>query len=275
MIDFMPEYQKLSASDTGLCEHGNFLPCEICDEQKTENTSEIDQESPEDRELIEILRKECGSPVGGAENMPVVSYEAVMKEFGTTDLKIITESEKYKQMLEKGFVLGSGEERIYDGKKPGQTIESKEPSNTHLGVDYMLKEGVDIGVIADGEIIDIRKPEDFVSDVDKLNLYKGEGGYGNMILVKHKLGNGKEIYSLYGHLADDNDPEKQFKIGDQIHKGEKIGKVGKSFSAENGGWPSHLHFSIMKNPDDISGYGTKDDVKNIIDPVKVFKNRGK
>ena len=26
----MPEYQELSASDTGLCEHGNVSPCEIC-----------------------------------------------------------------------------------------------------------------------------------------------------------------------------------------------------------------------------------------------------
>ena len=30
MIDFMQEYQKLSASDTGLCAHGNVSPCEIC-----------------------------------------------------------------------------------------------------------------------------------------------------------------------------------------------------------------------------------------------------
>jgi len=272
----MLERQNSILYDAGMCQqHGNFSPCAICEEQKTENMSELDQESPEDRELIEILRKECGSPIGGAENMPVVSYEAIMKEFGTTDLKDIAESEKYKQMLEKGFILGSGEERVYDGEKPGKISEEYEPTNIHLGVDYMVEESVNVGAIADGEIIDIKKPEDFVSDVNRLNLYKGEGGYGNMILVKHKLPNGLEIYSLYGHLADDNDPEKQFKIGDQIRKGEKIGKVGKPFSAENGGWPSHLHFSILKEQNAINGYGTMADTKKIVDPLEVLQGHRK
>ena len=268
----MLERQSPILYDAGMCQqHGNFLPCVVCGEQKNENTLEIDQESFEDRELIELLQKECMSPVSGSEEMPIIAYEKIMKEFGTTDLKVITESEKYKQMLEKGFILGSGEERVYDGEKPGKISKDNEPTSIHLGADYMVEEGVDVGAIADGEIINIRKPEDFVSDVNKLNLNKGEGGYGNMILVKHKLPNGLEIYSLYGHLADDNDPEKQFKIGDQIRKGEKIGKVGKSFSAENGGWPSHLHFSILKERDAINGYGTKADTKKIVDPLEVLQ----
>ena len=145
----MPEYQKPNPSDTGLCEHGNFLPCVVCGEQKNENTSEIDQESLEEKELIKILQKECMSPVGGSEKMPIVAYEKIMKEFGTTDLKVITESEKYKEMIEKGFILGYGEERVYDGEKPGKISKDNEPTNIHLGVDYMLEEGVDVGVIVE------------------------------------------------------------------------------------------------------------------------------
>ena len=38
----MPEYQKLSASDTGLCEHGNFVvSCNACEEEKRIKQSRI------------------------------------------------------------------------------------------------------------------------------------------------------------------------------------------------------------------------------------------
>lgn len=231
-----------------------------------------DQAREKDRELIELLRKECVSPIKGIEDMQVIPYAEIMEEFGTTDLKAITESEKYKRMLEKGFIVGSGEERIYYDRKPGMPAESEdEPTNLHLGVDYMVVAGTDITSIFDGEVINLLSSDDFVPDDGIVNLYKGEGGYGNMLLIKHKLPDGQEFYSLYGHLADSDNPEKTFKIGDTVRKGGKIGEVGKSFSIENGGWPSHLHFAIMKSPDDISGYGSKEDAEtNIIDPANVF-----
>lgn len=235
----------------------------------TERNFKIDQEYDEDGELIELLRKECVHPIKGIEDMPVIPYAEIMEEFGTTDLKAITESEKYKQMMEKGFIVGSGEERIYYDRKPGA------PGDVHLGADYMIEEGLDVETISDGEVVNLLSSDDYIPEDGSVNLYKGEGGYGNMLLIKHKLSNGQEFYSLYGHLADSDDPEKSFKIGDAVRKGEKIGKVGKSFSLENGGWPPHLHFAIMKNPDNISGYGDRDDAKNIIDPVKIFKNRDK
>lgn len=218
--------------------------------------------------LISKRRKECAHPIKGIEDMPVIPYAEIMEEFGTTDLRAIADSEKYKQMMEKGFIVGSGEERIYYGRKPGA------PGDVHLGVDYMIEEGSGVEAISDGEVVNLLSSDDYIPEDSSVNLYKGEGGYGNMILIKHKLPNGQEFYSLYGHLADSDDPEKSFKIGDAVRKGEKIGKVGKSFSIENGGWPSHLHFAIMKNTGNISGYGDKDDAKNIIDPAKVFKIRG-
>jgi len=79
----MLERQSPILYDAGMCQqHGNFLPCVVCGEQKNENTLEIDQESFEDRELIELLQKECMSPVSGSEEMPIIAYEKIMKENG-------------------------------------------------------------------------------------------------------------------------------------------------------------------------------------------------
>ena len=57
----MPEYQKPNPSDTGLCEHGNFLPCAICEEaqkslQSIENGTELGDEAIESakNELMEL-----------------------------------------------------------------------------------------------------------------------------------------------------------------------------------------------------------------------------
>ncbi|GEM_PF-1645216 len=226
----------------------------------------------DDRKLIEMLRHLCEEPITDAKNMPVYLFKDVWKRFKTTDLRVITESEVYKKMLEKGFVLGSGEERIYYGEKAGQFSET-ERANIHLGVDYMVKEGIKVSAVADGEVIEVEnigKEKQELFESYGQGLYRGEGGYGNMILLEHKLGSGKAFYSLYGHLGS---PENPLKVGDKIKKGEVIGAVGKSFSLENGGWPSHLHFNILKEKDAIAGYGAKEEIKKMIDPLEVFNQK--
>lgn len=222
-------------------------------------------EEAEDQELIEALEKECSEPIPGAKDMPVYPFKDLMKKFKTTDLKAIIESEEYKKMISEGFILGSGEQRVYYGEKPGRTPEG-EPTNVHLGVDYMVKEGTEVSAVADGEVVDVVPAK--APKVGRKHLYKGEGGFGNMILIKHRLESGQEVYSLYGHLGYSKEHPK---VGDTIKKDQVIGKVGKSFSVENGGWPSHLHFSILKEREATAGYGTKKETEKIIDPLKVFK----
>ena len=50
----MPELQRLNSSDTGLCEYGNFLPCNICDEARNKIGNEVEG----DNEDIKGVKKE-------------------------------------------------------------------------------------------------------------------------------------------------------------------------------------------------------------------------
>jgi len=245
---------------------GKDTYADISQEKTTNNKEGL---RGDDKKLIEILRRTCQEPIFGAKNMPIRFFEEIKKMFKTTDLRVVTESEMYKEILKKGFILGSGEERIYYGQKPGR-ISEDEQTNIHLGIDYMVEEGTAVSAIDNGEIINIettdKNKQKLSEDYDQ-GLYRGEGGYGNMVVLQHKLDNGEIIYSLYGHLAS---PEKPLKIGDRVKRGDIIGAVGKSFSIENGGWPSHLHFNILKEKTAIAGYGSVEELKKTIDPLKIF-----
>ncbi|MDD4996320.1 MAG: M23 family metallopeptidase [Patescibacteria group bacterium] len=225
--------------------------------------------SRDDKKLIELLRKTCDEPLKNAKKMPVYPFEELIKKFRTTDLAAAVETEQFKKMAKNGFILKSGEERIYYNQKPGQP-SSHEKTNLHLGIDYVVESGLEVFAVQDGKIAGmeiIRKNEQELFEKSGQKLYRGEGGYGNMILIQHKLA-GKIFYSLYGHLAA---PRETPIIGDLIKKGEIIGQVGKSFSLENGGWPAHLHFNILKEQGAVAGYGSEEDLKKIIDPLKILK----
>jgi murein DD-endopeptidase MepM/ murein hydrolase activator NlpD len=68
--------------------------------------------------------------------------------------------------------------------------------------------------------------------------------WGYIVIVEHKLPDGKFVCSLYAHLA----PSICVKPGDIVKKGAKIGSVGRSHTWENGGYWSHLHFGIHEGP---------------------------
>ncbi len=68
------------------------------------------------------------------------------------------------------------------------------------------------------------------------------GDYGATIVLLHQL-NGTAFYTLYGHLSVRNLATLQ--AGKYISLGEPIGTFGEPF--ENGNWPPHLHFQIIKD----------------------------
>lgn len=226
---------------------------------------EIEKETSQEdnNKLIEILQKECSVPILGVKDMPCYTFKELVAKFGTTNLTTIVENnEHYKELISKGFILGSGEERWCYEEKLGR-VEEKGPANIHSGVDYMVEEGTAVSAMANGEVVEINQ-----FSASNKKLYKGEKGFGNMILIKHKLPDNREVYSLYGHLGHLGD---KLKVGDEVKKDQVIGEVGSSFTVENGGWPSHLHFSILKEREATVGYGTREDTEEIIDPMKIFK----
>ncbi|WP_223551975.1 peptidoglycan DD-metalloendopeptidase family protein [Aestuariivivens sp. NBU2969] len=68
------------------------------------------------------------------------------------------------------------------------------------------------------------------------------GDYGPTIILKHTLFE-FEFYTLYGHLSLSS--IKHLKVGQVFKAGDQIGSLGSM--GENGDYPPHLHFQIIKN----------------------------
>ncbi|MEW6208779.1 MAG: kelch repeat-containing protein [Acidobacteriota bacterium] len=122
-----------------------------------------------------------------------------------------------------------------DNNKP------KDGSDYHPGEDWNLNTGGDTD-----------RMQPIYAIADGIVLFSG-CGYGNTIIIAHKLPTGELITSFYGHMEDPS----PFQIGQIVYKGYEIGHIGKTildcrFSQK---FSAHLHFEIRKqsmiriNPD--------------------------
>ncbi len=68
------------------------------------------------------------------------------------------------------------------------------------------------------------------------------GDYGATIILLHQL-DGLPFYTLYGHLSLND--IKHLREGVYISRGQVIGHFGELH--ENGEWPPHLHFQVIKD----------------------------
>ncbi len=109
------------------------------------------------------------------------------------------------------------------------TLEDAEPRRLHLGIDIWGKPGTPVFAPLGGV-------------VHSYAFNDQVGDYGATIILLHQL-NGTSFHTLYGHLslADLTNLE----AGKYVSLGETIGRFGEPF--ENGNWPPHLHFQIIKN----------------------------
>jgi murein DD-endopeptidase MepM/ murein hydrolase activator NlpD len=105
--------------------------------------------------------------------------------------------------------------------------------NIHLGMDFWTTAGTPVFTPLDGE-------------VHSFQINEGSGNYGPTIILYHPA---EKIYSLYGHLA--NDDLKHLKVGDVIAAGQLLCHLGNP--SENGGWPPHLHFQLIRDMQGIEG----------------------
>ena len=103
--------------------------------------------------------------------------------------------------------------------------------NIHLGMDFWTGEGTPIFAPLEGE-------------VHSFQANQGAGNYGPTIILYHPA---EKIYSLYGHVSlDDLVPLEK---GLPIAAGQLLCHLGNP--AENGGWPPHLHFQLIR---DMQGF---------------------
>jgi len=64
--------------------------------------------------------------------------------------------------------------------------------------------------------------------------------WGNVVLVEHRLADGRTVWSQYAHLA-----EMLVKAGDFVSRGQRIGEIGHMIDPQgNPKGPPHLHFEI-------------------------------
>ena len=117
---------------------------------------------------------------------------------------------------------------VFDAEKTGE-----EPRRLHLGTELWGDAGTAVMAPLD-------------SVVHSFAFNNNFGDYGTTIILSHML---EEItfYTLYGHLG--LDAIRDLQEGKIIPKGEVFAHFG--IPEENGYWPPHLHFQIIK---DLQGW---------------------
>lgn len=107
--------------------------------------------------------------------------------------------------------------------------EGEEPRRLHLGVDIWGEEGTKVYAPLGGMVHSYAYNKNF-------------GDYGATLILLHQLDT-VTFYTLYGHLSlDDIAKVTEFQY---IIRGHVIGHFGKP--EQNGNWPPHLHFQIIKD----------------------------
>ena len=111
----------------------------------------------------------------------------------------------------------------------------EEPRRLHLGTDIWGKPNTAVMMPLDGIVHSFAFNNNF-------------GDYGATIILSHSL-SGISFYTLYGHLSLSS--IKNISEGDWVSKGDVFAEFG--IPSENGHWPPHLHFQIIKDLGDWKG----------------------
>lgn len=105
--------------------------------------------------------------------------------------------------------------------------------NIHLGMDFWAEAGTPVFAPIAGL-------------VHSFQVNQGSGNYGPTIILFHPEEN---MYSLYGHLASSD--LDTLVVGAKVTAGQTLCHLGKP--DENGGWPPHLHFQLIRDMQGFQG----------------------
>ena len=122
----------------------------------------------------------------------------------------------------------------------------------HQGFDYETPVGTDVFAVKDGIVV---------------NSGATRGAYGTSICIEHKMDDGSIRYTFYAHLS-----ETSVKVGENVKKGDTIGKTGTTGNAERmKGKDEHLLFEFRSQKGSQLGLGGKLNPNEIV-PTK-FKSQ--
>jgi peptidoglycan LD-endopeptidase LytH len=113
--------------------------------------------------------------------------------------------------------------KVFDGNEVDE-----EPRRLHLGIDIWGRPYTAVMAPMDGIVHSFAFNNQF-------------GDYGATIILSHRL---EEVcfFTLYGHLSLNS--IKNIREGDRVNKGDVFAEFG--IAVENGQWPPHLHFQVIK-----------------------------
>lgn len=132
-------------------------------------------------------------------------------------------------------VGGYNEHRVLYRRSAHFNATEEEPREIHLGIDIWAAAGTPVSAPLDGVIHSFRDNAHF-------------GDYGPTILLEHHV-NKETFYTLYGHLSRTSLEGR--KTGQVIRAGEVFAAFGPF--PENGDWPPHLHFQVIRDLQGWSG----------------------
>lgn len=143
------------------------------------------------------------------------------------------------KLADAGAVYGIGgyaeNRNIYSRSEVFGSKENGETRRLHLGIDIWGKPNTKVMAPVDGM-------------VHSFAFNSAFGDYGATIILSHFL-EGISFYTLYGHLSLASITNLQ--EGERIKQGEVFAEFG--IPQENGNWPPHLHFQIIKDLQDKKG----------------------
>lgn len=155
------------------------------------------------------------------------------------DEKILADTELFTKWVQqklddRGALYGVGgydEHRtIYSRSEVfGPVHSQEEPRRLHLGIDIWGPVGVPVMSPIQGEVHSFAFNDAF-------------GDYGATLVLEHDWEE-LHFYTLYGHLSLDSIRNKV--EGQKVGKGETIAFFGDI--SENGHWPPHLHFQVIRD----------------------------
>jgi len=105
-------------------------------------------------------------------------------------------------------------------------LDSGEFVAIHPGIDIKLALGTPVGAIGGGKVYSINKKQT---------------GLGTHVIIEHRLPDGSQYFSIYGHLEDVT-----VTLGDTVKPGDIIGHVGMTGNTT----AAHLHLQIDKGISD-------------------------
>ncbi|TLV00061.1 peptidoglycan DD-metalloendopeptidase family protein [Dyadobacter luticola] len=138
----------------------------------------------------------------------------------------------FKEMLADNTAIGIGgygEDRIIYRQRKHFSQDLENPRSIHLGTDIWAAAGEPIYAPLDGIVHSFAFNDHY-------------GDYGPTIILQHELA-GITFFTLYGHLS--------LASLTGLHKGKTF-KAGQPLATigpypENGDWPQHLHFQVIKD----------------------------